>query len=187
MEKVREAYTILILSQAKLPDFYDYEPEIIIEALNISSVECEALLCAQEVFQNSTAFEEWHVFEKAIVVFNGRPADFMTTQELAVPEIVWGILTMRKIDPVSTFSSEVLGYIAVYLHEEGFVNVPPAIEHEKCDDGLGIQYFLDKLNKNKVLLSDEAKKIHEKKHDLVSEYSKDRQSKLEKELMTEEI
>jgi hypothetical protein len=178
-----EAYSLFILAQKKLPEFFKLEPEIIQEALKINARDCEKLFVCQTVFHNHLPFVSHNVFEKACMVFNDEPADFMNTQDCTPAEVAWTIKCMRMIDPVSLFSEQVLGYIAFVFHKEGFVRFPEEIAKEKSEQGIEAQWFLDNFNRCKEL-SPEAEKIQQNMVQSIQEYCKNRMKKVTEELQS---
>lgn len=151
------AYLLFILACQRLPNFFEYEPELVEKELGIGRKDCEKIFASQLVFESSVPFSDWHVFEKVVLVFNDRTVDFMWIQDLTVAEIVWAYHLMRRIDPHSKFSAEVLAFIANQMHEEGFIDVPDsALDKEKSfRDGLSVKWFLDSRNNNHQVFDQE--------------------------------
>jgi hypothetical protein len=177
-----EAYALFVKASAKLGDISEYEPETICAALKLNDQDCEKILAAANVFKMHTAFEDYHVFQKTALVFNDITVDFKTQQELHAPEIEWALATMRLLDPVFPFSNEVLSYIAVCLHEEGFLRATPHSNKEKTKDGLTVQYFLDEVNNHDSAHDDTGFIVQETIHKVVEDYYKQRKDKLYEEL-----
>jgi len=180
----REALTVFFLAQAKFPDFFQYEPETIKSKLNLDLMELEELLCCQNIWHNLTPFEDWHIFEKTVCVLNQRHSNFLITQDINPSEICWAIKSMRRIDDQSLFSDEVLEYISVILHHEGFITAPDILKTEQSYTGLGVDFFLKQLNK------------HHEYHDYkskneifnnINNYVSDRQVKFEHESKEEKV
>lgn len=124
---------------------FTFEPEVLKGCIVDHDRQLEQALCVANFVTTDSAYTDSHIFNHTVCVFNDRPADFYHMAEITVSEICWALHQMRSIDPVGLFTNEVLAYIAVILHEEGFVIPPPELQKETSIEGLPFIYFLDQL------------------------------------------
>ena len=186
MSNPREALTVFHLAEATFPNYYELEPETLKEGVGLSDLECEMVFVCQEIFTNHNVFRDWHVFEKAICVLNGRPANFLVTQELDPSEVVWGIEVIRKLDPESHFSEEVLSYIAVIFYDSGLIFLPESLKCEKSSQEIGLS-FLFRMLYHHPKLNEEQEKIQNGMLHTINEYVSLRRMKSEMELRTQQV
>lgn len=184
IEQPKEALTIYLNAQKKLPDFASLSNQTIIKELGISPLECEKLLACElirhhkddDVLFKNTPFEHWHIFEKTVKVLNSVPANFYYTQEVTPAEITYSVRVMRTINQEDKFSAEVLKYICSIFHLDGFFSLPDEISRETSQDNISAEFFLNGLKKD-VFLDEYGKIIQEGYLHSISDYCEYRQQK----------
>ena len=87
----------------------------------------DRLMAIEAMFTDNRAWEDIRLFEKVVLVLNGRMlfADIM--QELDVKEISYAVHIMRETFPERMFNDEVSKYIAIMATKEGVLVLPPPI------------------------------------------------------------
>ena len=184
----KEALVLFLEASKKLPpDFIDLEPETICQMMKISRKDCAKIFAIATAIYHHAIFEDYDVFEKAVVTLNDDDADFSIRQEINACEIAWAVKAIRMTDDLYPFSTSILSAIAIYLHEEGFLQVPEVLASEKSNQGFTIQVLLNELNQNKNPLSNEGIKVQKMLQDNVSSYVADRTAKLNSELKHERL
>lgn len=177
-----EAMTLFMNAHHKHPNILELEPETIRDELGVTSKQVCQILALGNVMKNHSAFEDYHVFQKTVLEINDRTVDFSFHQDLGVPEIEWAVCVMRMIDPVFPFSNEVLSFMAVHLHEEGFTQVPFFLAQQSSISGINVEFFLNQLN-HKHDITRETKALQDKLIFEVNNYVQSRYELLNEELL----
>lgn len=189
----KEAYVLFLAAEAKFPEWFKFTNQVARERLKLDAQDTEKIFVLQNIFHNHHIFDNYFMFEKAVKVINDVPSNLIKHQELTPAEITWAIKCIRKIDPESKFSEEVLAYIALYFYEDGFIELPDLIKKETSfQDNLTAQHFLDKYYPQFSSFHDEELIPHINDnqtlmHQSILKYIEYRESKIKKELDQEEV
>ncbi len=124
---------------------WEWEPETLAEVFP-NPVDLEKALALANFVVNDSAHDQWEVFLNTVLVLNDRPASFDYIPDVTVSELCWAVAQLGAIDPVLTFSTEVLKLIAVVLHEEGWVNPPKWLAPLTSIEGISLGFLLSELN-----------------------------------------
>lgn len=160
--------TVLSIGEA----LWEYEPETLAQIFPDQLDQEKALALANFVI-NDSAHTDWDIFLNTMVVLNDRHANFAYMVELSVAELCWGMVQLHMVDPVGKFSTEILGFIATILHEEGWVHPPSVLKDEESVEGIRLDFLLRTINSNMdyAVGLDEAQKLTEGvKNQLVLQY-----------------
>lgn len=145
--------------------WWDWEPETI-EAtakernLPYNDVTENSIGALQVCLNTNQPFENWHVFEKVAIAFNGSHVDFAVLQPLRTDEAAGTISALRALRPKETFDSEVVTYVACCAKHDGLVYLPDAWF------GPEFQAALDSLGNDMVLKARTESVWKEHKRDL---------------------
>lgn len=120
----------------KLGPWLDWEPETIrelkVDGKPLDEVTANQVLALQVALSAQTVdgdlgaffyFDDWHVFEKIVVAFNGEVPDFADIEECEPFEIHRAINQFSEIFPV-TFTEDVAKYIAASYATANIVHCP---------------------------------------------------------------
>lgn len=184
MKKFKEALTLFIKFSAKHPNFINEYYEKIMKEHKLSFLDIEKLQVCNLIAHSHFPFTDYHVFQKIVKVINHTNANFIVHQEITPPEIEYAMYVIRKIDPHSVFSGEILAYIACIFHDNGILSLSPLIKKEVDNEGIQSQFFLNKLNKNGLNneLPPEAINIQNSYQEAIKKYSEYHIKKIESEL-----
>jgi len=110
-----------------------WEPETIEQTIEqdtgikISTV-IQSKIAALKVVLNvpSRVSDEWHIFEKVCVAFDGNPPRMNIVEDLSPETMTFGITCIQQVAGLAwSPSQELQTYVAARLHDAGFVVPPP--------------------------------------------------------------
>lgn len=107
--------------------FVGFDP-ISFREMGFNSHEIDRIMAARLVIHATEPFTEWHVFLAVATALNNLTPDWDEPMDLSVAELAWAADAMRYMDPVTPFSDEVASFVAMALHEEGFVVTPEPLK-----------------------------------------------------------
>lgn len=94
--------------------------------LNLHDITLNKIWCVMALHQNQDVFTNAHVFQKIVLALNGEMPNPQIDEKVEGEQMAWAVvllkLELRKDDLF--FDYEPLRYMAMILHDEGFV-VPP--------------------------------------------------------------
>jgi hypothetical protein len=182
----REPLSLLVFAENRLPEYINFEPEIIQEGLNLNDIELSKLLACKTVNHNFYPFTHWHIFEKTVVAFNDRRVNPQLTQDITPAEITYAVKCMRTIDKVTNFSDEVFAYIATIFHHDGLLLIPKTFNNEETDNGHSLKFFMDQVN-NGAKLDETNKESQEGMLESINHYVTSRIDKSNEEIRKDNL
>ena len=117
-----EVFNLYLHAKEQYPDLDDWEPESVMAEYGEEGR--DAIMVAKFCFTTRMPWEDMQVFEKTVVVLNGRPLFGDVMQDLDVREISFAVDMMKAIFPDELFNDVIAKYIAIEATHEGFVILP---------------------------------------------------------------
>lgn len=142
----------------------DWEPEtlwLVLQddfSIEITDNLKNKVLLLKVLLKGESAWDDWFVFQKAVVAINGRKPNFHMVEHVSPLEIAWAVHEMLEIDPAKKFSEEVCRYIAAVLYHDEQVYAP----NEFFPESVQI-YLTDDLGVNAGLLKATIRKWQDEK------------------------
>lgn len=124
---------------------WEYEPETL-AGFFTNPLELEKVLAITNFIVNDSAHDQWEIFLQTVLVLNDREASFDYIPDVTVAELAWAIYQLRMIDPILHFSTEVLRFISVLLHDEGWLAPPSSMKDLTSTDNIHLSFLLRDLN-----------------------------------------
>jgi hypothetical protein len=148
LEHANPVKLAIILMKNYQKRWLEWEPETLWKELGekagseISQKVRDKIQAMRVTLSTTRYFNEWPVFEKVTVAFNGREPKFKILQHVSPEEISRSVTWARQLDE-QEFSAEVLAYIAAVCQMEGVLCLPEPLT--------AAQPFLDAITSDRGL------------------------------------
>lgn len=120
-----QVFEYYMQAKAQHPDIDEWLPESV--TLEFGEDNLDTIMAAKYCFTSDMPWEDMRVFEKVVLVLNGRLVFGEIMQDLDVREIAYAVAVMKRLFPENLFNDEIAKYIAIEATQEGFVVLPPEI------------------------------------------------------------